>query len=171
MGCMLSILATVYIQIIHGFSQQYQKACQHYINVAICYWYTFHTIIYVLCVVSPFDPDSNFVPNVVSRLEAVMGIQIASVLADRHSQLIASSGVVLQPHVQLNKELPLPDPQENSVEYIKEIFIQWCEGRSDRLPTWVQFLDVLRSIGLTELSQQIETFLKGICTFVLCQVL
>ena len=100
-----------------------------------------------------------------------MGIQIASVLADRHSQLIASSGVVLQPHVRLDQELPFLDPHEDPVQYIKEIFIQWCEGRSDRLPTWVQFLDVLRSIGLTELSQQIETFLKGMHLYYMSSIL
>ncbi len=100
-----------------------------------------------------------------------MGIQIMSVLANVHSQLIASSGVVLQPHVRLDQELPFLDPHEDPVQYIKEIFIQWCEGRSDRLPTWVQFLDVLRSIGLTELSQKIEAFLKGTHLYYMSSIL
>ena len=95
--------------------------------------------------------------NVLSRLEAVMGIQIVSALANIHSQLITTTGVQLQ--VQLR--IVLPDTQTDPGRYVKEVFSQWSAGRSHRPPTWRHLLEVLRDIGLLELSQQIDTFIKG----------
>ena len=122
--------------------------------------------------VSPFDPDSRFLSDVLSRLEAVMGIQIVSALANIHSQLTTTSGVQLQ--VQLDKfggMIALPDPQTDPGQYVEEVFSQWSAGRSLRPPTWRHLLEVLRDIGLVELSQQIEMFMKGkdwsVCSYIL----
>ena len=49
--------------------------------------------------VATFDPDTKFISNVLSRLEAVMGVHIVSVLANIHYQLTTTSGVQLQPQV------------------------------------------------------------------------
>ena len=99
--------------------------------------------------------------NVLSRLEAVMGIQIVSALANNHSQLMNASGVQLREQDEDGKEIVLPDPQRDPGRYVEEVFSQWSAGRSHRLPTWRHLLEVLRDIGLLELSQQIDTFMKG----------
>ena len=89
-----------------------------------------------------------------------MGIQIVSALANIHSQLITTSGVQLQLD-EYGWKKPLPNPQRDPGRYVEEVFSQWSAGRSHRPPTWRHLLEVLRDIGLLELSQQIETFMKG----------
>ena len=87
-----------------------------------------------------------------------MGIQIVSALANIHSQLITRSGVQLQEQDDLYGRITvLPDPGQ----YVEEVFSQWSAGHSHRPPTWRHLLEVLRDIGLLELSQQIDTFMKG----------
>ena len=99
--------------------------------------------------------------NVLSRLEAVMGIQIVSALANNHSQLKSASGVQLQEQDKYGRQIVYPDPQRYPGRYLEEVFSQWSNGRSHRPPTWRHLLEVLRDIGLVELSQQIDTFMKG----------
>ena len=99
--------------------------------------------------------------NVLSRLEAVMGIQIVSALANIHSQLTTTLGVQLQEHYRYRRRGALPDPQRDPGRYVKEVFSQWSAGLSHRPPTWRHLLEVLRDIGLVDLSQQIEMFMKG----------
>ena len=113
------------------------------------------TFFLVVCcsAVSPYDPESLFISNVLSRLEAVMGIQIVSALASIHSQLTTTSGVQLH-------GFP-PDPDIYPDQYVKKVISQWSEGHSLRPRTWRHLLEVLRDIGLLELSQQIEMFMKG----------
>ena len=98
--------------------------------------------------------------NVLSRLEAVMGIiQIVSALANNHSQLMSASGVHLQAWYEYGREIP--DPKTDPGRYVEEVFSQWSAGHSHHPPTWRHLLEVLRDIGLLELSQQIDTFMKG----------
>ena len=97
--------------------------------------------------------------NVLSRLEAVMGIQIVSALANNHSRLI--SGVQLQEQDKYRWKIVLPDPQRDPGQYVTEVFSQWSAYHCHRHPTWRDLLEVLRDIGLVELSQQIDTFMKG----------
>ena len=92
--------------------------------------------------------------NVLTRLEAVMGIQIVSALANINSQVITR--LQLQVH-----KILLPDPQRDPDRYVEKVFAQWSAGQSHHPPTWRHLLDVLRDIGLLELSQQIDTFMKG----------
>ena len=112
--------------------------------------------------VSPYSPEIEFPRNALTRLEAVMGIQIVSVLAKLHSPLTSSSGVELQPRVDDDgDEIALPDPDEEPAQYVVEVVLQWSAGRSRHPPTWRQLLTVLQDIGFVPLSQQIEEFLKG----------
>ena len=94
-----------------------------------------------------------------------MGIQIKSVLADVHSQFTTSSGVktygVMLVTAYEGRQLTFPDPNKDSVSYIEEVIVQWSIGHGRHPPTWRHLLDVLQDIGLIELSQQIEAFLKG----------
>ena len=110
--------------------------------------------------VSPYSPEIEFPRNALTRLEAVMGIQIVSVLAKLHSPLASSSGLK-QPLVDHGREITLPNPDEEPAQYVVEVVLQWSAGRSRRPPTWRQLLTVLQDIGLIPLSQQIEEFLKG----------
>ena len=91
-----------------------------------------------------------------------MGVQIVSVLAERHSTLTSSSGVELQPRVDDDgDEIALPDPNTEPSKYVEEVILQWSAGRSRRPPTWRQLLIVLQDMDLIQLSQQIEEFIKG----------
>ena len=91
-----------------------------------------------------------------------MGIQIVSVLAERHSALTSSSGIELQPRVDDDgDEIALPNPNTEPAKYVEEVIFQWSAGRSHRFPTWRQLLTVLQDIGLVDLSQQIQEFIKG----------
>ena len=87
-----------------------------------------------------------------------MGIQIVSALANIHSQLTTTSGVQLSEY---GRMIVLPDPLRNPGWYVEEVFSQWSAGHSHRPPTWRHLLEVLRDIGLVELNQQIDTFMKG----------
>ena len=91
-----------------------------------------------------------------------MGIQIVSVLSERHSTLTSSSGVQLQPRVdKYGDEIELPDPNTEPAEYVEEVILQWSARRSRRPPTWRQLLTVFQDMDLIQLSQQIEEFIKG----------
>ncbi len=89
-----------------------------------------------------------------------MGIQIKSVLANVHSQFTTSSGVTLATTYE-GRQFTLPDPNKDPVSYIEKVIVWWSMGHSTRPPTWRHLLDVLQDIGLIELSQQIEAFLRG----------
>ncbi len=77
-----------------------------------------------------------------------MGIDIVSVLANSYSQLSKSTGV----------GLTVRDPQKVPEYYVTRLLVTWCERRH---PTWQHLLEVLQNIGLTELSQQIDAFMRG----------
>ena len=109
--------------------------------------------------------------NVLSSLEPVMGIQIVSALANIHYQLMITSRVLLKEQGRYGLWRALPDPQRDPGQYVEEVISQWSAGRSHRPPTWRHLLEVLRDIGLVELSQQIEMFMKGkdwsVCSYIL----
>ena len=100
-----------------------------------------------------------------------MGVHIVSVLTNIHYQFTTTSGV--QVHPQLDEdgdEIELPDPQTAPGEYVEEVISQWSAGHSLSPPIWSELLQVLQDIGQLELRQQIEAFLKGMCTDMLCVV-
>ena len=84
-----------------------------------------------------------------------MGIQIVSELAKVYSEVATRSGLQL-------KGVELPDPHIYSGKYVMEVISLWSAGR-----TWRELLDVLRDVGLLELSQQIEAYMKGVIFFLL----
>ena len=105
---------------------------------------------------SLFSPDRRFLSGDLTRLEAVMGVQIVSVLASHVSQLASLSGVT-----------PLPEPQSQSEEYVEKLISRWCEGLSSVSPTWKHLLEVISGVGLPELRAEIEAFMKGQLHFIL----
>ena len=97
-----------------------------------------------------------------------MGVHIVSVLADIHYQLTTTSGVQIHPQLyEYGDEIELPDPQTAPGEYVEELISQWSAGHSPRPPIWSELLHVLQDIGQLELRQQIEAFMKGMCTHML----
>ena len=113
--------------------------------------------------VSLFEPDNRFNSDVLSKLEDVMGIQIRSALANIHSRLAVASGVKLKVQVdKYGKKIPLPNPDIDPGQYVEEVIFQWSAGNSNHPPTWKYLLEILQDIGLLELSQQINMYMKGI---------
>ena len=108
-----------------------------------------------------YSPEIKFPHNVITRLEAVMGIQIMSVLAELHSTLASSSGVNLEPVIYHGQLWWLPDSNKKPARYVEDVILRWYLGGSHRPPTWRQLLTVLQDIGLVQLSQQIEEFING----------
>ena len=97
-----------------------------------------------------------------------MGVHIVSVLANIHYQFTTTSGVQLQPQLDEDGDvIELPDPQTAPGEYVEMVISQWSAGHSPRPPTWRVLLQVLQDIGQLELRQQIEAFMKGMCTHML----
>ena len=91
-----------------------------------------------------------------------MGIEIISVLAKNCSQLSTISGVKLQEQVDSQgHRISLADPQKAPGKYVEEVISQWSIGNSHRPPIWRELLQVLQNIGLPELSQQIDVYIKG----------
>ncbi len=84
-----------------------------------------------------------------------MEIPIVSIVANKCSQLLISSGVNLQ--CQKGEQNIDKYPEQ----YVKRTMARWHEKRSHRPSTWSQLLLVLQEIGLKQLSQQIEVFMKG----------
>ncbi len=100
--------------------------------------------------------------NDLSRLEAVMGIQIVSVLADSYSQLATSSGVEVHLNVPKGAQsTAFPNTSNKQPQYVKDLISMWSSGHSHRPSTWGHLLNVLKDIGFMELSQQIDAFMKG----------
>ena len=92
-----------------------------------------------------------------------MGVYIVSVLANIQYQL--TTGVQLQPQFDKHgRRIPLPDPQTAPGQYVEEVISLWSIGHSPHPPTWRELLQVLQDIGQLELRQQIEAFMKGMCT-------
>ena len=113
-----------------------------------------------LSAVSLFSPDRRFLSEDLTRLEAVMGVQIVSVLASHVSQLASLSGVT-----------SLPQPLRQSEEYVAKLISQWCAGLSSVFPTWKHLLEVISGVGLPELRAEIEAFMKGQLHFLLSSLL
>ena len=93
--------------------------------------------------------------NVLSRLEAVMGIQIVSALANIHNRLIITSEVQAEFH-EHGYKIEFPNPRRDPGQYVAKVFSLWSAGK-----TWRHLLEVLRDSGLPELSQRIDAFMKG----------
>ena len=90
---------------------------------------------------------------------------IASEIILVNYQLTTTSGVQLQPQFdKIGCIIPLPDPQRAPGPYVEEVISQWSAGSGLRPPTWRELLQDLQDIGQLELRQQIEAFMKGMCT-------
>ena len=106
-----------------------------------------------LFAVSPFSPDRTFIFDVITRLEAGVGVQIMSSQPCVVSELAS--------HVsELASLSASPGPHTQSKEQVKELISQWCAGVSSVSPTWKNLLEVI-SVGLPELRVQIEAFMRG----------
>ena len=110
--------------------------------------------------VSPFDPDTHFSTRALHWLEG-MGIQIISSLADIHMELktLARVPMTVDIQYQTSDKMFKEHPQETV-----EIFITHWKSKSQSSrypPTWRSLLDILKDLGLNELSQRIEDAFYG----------
>ena len=96
--------------------------------------------------VSPYDSDSRFSMNSLSRLEEGAGIKIVTSLAEIPAQLAAVLGVRLM------------TVEEKQVEIV---IGKWESGQSQHPITWRSLLDILKELDLEDLSQEIEDFMHG----------
>ena len=93
--------------------------------------------------VSPYDPDSRFNMNSLSRLEEGVGIKIVTSLAEIPTQLAAVLGM---------------KGREQEVEIV---IGKWESGQSQHPITWRSLLDILKELDLEDLSQEIEDYMHG----------
>ena len=100
--------------------------------------------------VSPYNPDDEFIKNAPQRLDAV-GFSVYTSLANHFREFKNAIG--------------LPDIcGENSFEEtLALVFDHWLSNRNSlrRPPTWKSLLDILKELGLKELSQRIEEYLSN----------
>ena len=99
---------------------------------------------------SPYDPNSRFSMNSLSRLEEGAGIKIVTSLAEVPAQLAAVLGM---------------EGEEQEVEIV---IGKWESGQSQHPITWRSLLDVLKELDLEDLSQEIEDYMhgeQGVCIF------
>ena len=91
-----------------------------------------------------------------------MEVEIVSAIANIHYQLTVTSGVQLRSQIDRHGyEMALPDPQREAGQYVEEVISQWSAGHSPHPPTWRKLLQLLQDIGLQEIRQQIEGYMKG----------
>ena len=108
-----------------------------------------------LLIVSPYDPDSQFSMSALCRLEN-KGIQVLKSLEPLHKELAVVAKVTLSGGA--NSEYMRSDPR-NATEIVIR---QWTLGDKPTLPpTWRSLYEVLRELGLEDLSQEIEEFLSS----------
>ena len=95
--------------------------------------------------VSPYDPDSRFSMNSLSRLEEGAGIKIVTSLAEIPAQLAA----VL--------EVRLMAGEEQKVEIV---IGKWESGQSQHPITWRSLLDILKELARPG-RPEIEDYMHG----------
>ena len=108
----------------------------------------------MLPTVSQIDPDSRFTMSALSRLEGGAGIQVVTSLTKTYVQLMEIAGITVDWE---NQRQPNPDRR------IEIVIHKWETQKSLRPPTWRSLLDILRELGMNELSQQITDYLYGEC--------
>ena len=103
---------------------------------------------------SPYDPDSRFSMSALCRLEN-KGIPVLTALETLHRELVETAMVNFTEAAQ-NEYRKTQNPSDS----VEIVIRQWTLGDSPGLtPTWRSLHQVLRQLGLEELSQQIEEFL------------
>ena len=99
---------------------------------------------------SPYDPDGQFSMSALCRLEN-KGIHVLKSLERLQRQLMKAANVTFTAKA---------DTEYKKLRSVEIIIRQWTLGDNSPLPpTWRSLYQVLRELGLEELSQQIEEFL------------
>ena len=122
------------------------KLCSLYMSVphkSLSVRFLYINNLAIFLTVSPYDPDSRFSMNSLTRLEGGAGIKIVTSLAEIPAQLAAAIGVA---------------GEEQQVEVVIR---KWESGQSQHSVTWRSLLDVLRRLDLEDLSQEIEDYMHG----------
>jgi len=89
--------------------------------------------------------ESNFTPNILTRLEAVKGVPLASLLEEFHETHGKAS-----------------DYFSSSVQETEKKLMHWSKCQiGDRPPTWRELRRVLLDVGLVKLYKEINECLRG----------
>ena len=104
---------------------------------------------------SPYEPDSWFSMSALCRLED-KGIQVLASLEALHKELAEAAKITFTARASsVYNGL-------HSRDAVEIVIRQWTLGGDPTLPpTWRSLYQVLRELGLEELSQQIEEFLSS----------
>lgn len=99
--------------------------------------------------VSPFDPDSVFDMCALSKLEAA-GVEVVTSLYKVYKQFAIAAGL----------SVDLKHHQVESAEKCVDVLIQqWLDGGwNPQPPTWRLLFNILRTLNLEELSEQIREY-------------
>ena len=107
---------------------------------------------------SPYDPDSRFSMSALCRLEN-KGIQVLTSLGILQRQLMVAAKITFIAKAGSEYKKLRSNESKDAVEVIIR---QWILGDNSALPpTWRSLHQVLRELGLEELSQEIEEFLSS----------
>ena len=92
-----------------------------------------------------------------------MGIQIVSAMAEHDFALESLFVEERSSYFNRKHEIVSPDTNRELAKYVEEVILRWSAGRILHCPppTWRRLLTVLQAIGLIQLSQQIQEFIKG----------
>ena len=113
---------------------------------------------------TPFDSDSNFTMRVLSLVE-VAGIPVM------HSIDIYTEEIRKTVSIRHMKSEPRTDErmwhlgERSSSRHfwwssVGRLFADWLKGGGKLPPTWRSLLQVIRQLGLVDLANQVETYLK-----------
>ena len=118
------------------------------------------TCIYV-SPVSPFSFQSDFTPNILTRLEA-SGIEVVTLLkATRGSSLDLQQMESDVEVATLLEESHLTQGSLFDLQEIEKVLLHWSDDLiGDRPPFWGELLRVLINVGLKELFQRINNLLQ-----------
>ena len=98
-----------------------------------------YTHLVYVSLVSPYSLESNFTPNILTRLEA-RGVEVTALFKEFHSTQKKSS----------------LDLQE-----VEKMLLHWSDGLlGDCPPCWGELLRVLVNVGLSKLSRNIIDWLQ-----------
>ena len=114
--------------------------------------------------VSPFDPDSNFTMRALSLVE-VAGIPMMHSI-DIYTEEIRTTVSIRHMKSESQTDEPMWHLGERSSSRhflqsrVGRLFADWLKGGGKLPPTWRSLLQVIRQLGLDDLANQVETYLK-----------
>ena len=114
--------------------------------------------------VSPFSLQSDFTPNIFTRLEA-SGVKVATLLENIHltqgSSLDLEETKIGVEVATILEESHLTLSSIFDLQEIEKVLLHWSDGLiGDRPPCWGELLRILKNMGLEKLYRKINDLLQ-----------